>query len=185
MTSADLEAEMEAASSRVRQEHLSRMLALGVPRASIATLGATQAPFGIASAQPDGSHLYQPGDGPTHVVMPVMEMGDIIDLIAWRSTNPAKWYWRTCAGWALGADWLNPRWDEDPVRLYATPLDWLAGAGQGICILDWAAPEVRELASLGAIESGEMIGRKLMAILSKPVRLPRMTYRKVVHHAAA
>lgn len=183
--SADLEAEMETASSRVRQEHIDRMAALGVPSASIATLGATQAPFGIASAQPDGSHLYQPGDGPTHVVMPVMEMGDMIDLITWRSTNPARWYWRTGVGWALGTDWLNPRWDDDPVRLYATPLDWLAGAGEGICILDWAAFQVRELASLAAIEADEMIGRRLLAILSKPVRLPRMSYRKVVRHAAA
>ena len=117
--------------------------------------------------------------------MPVMECGDIIDLIAWRSGDPARWFWRTGLGWALGTDWLTPRWGNEPVRLFATPLDWLAGAGEGMCILDGSAPEIRELAALGAIEADEMIGRRLLAILYKPVRVPRVIYRKAVRHAAA
>ena len=185
MKSADLENEMTTAAGRVQQDHLNRMMALGVPGAAIATVGAHQIAFGIALVSPEPSYFYQPGDGTLHVIMPVMEAGELIDLIAWRSSNPARWFWRTGLGWALGADYLSPRWDDDPVRLFATPLDWLAGAGKGICILDWSAPEIRELSALDAIEADEMIGRKLMAILSKPVRVPRMIYRKAVRHAAA
>ena len=185
MTSANLEAEMSAAASRVQQQHIDRLLALGVPGASLAELGASQPLFGISPALPEQSHFYQPSDGPAHIVMPVMDMGDMIDLIAWRSTNPARWFWRTGLGWALGTDWLLPRWDDEPVRLFATPLDWLAGAGKGMCVLDWSAPEIREMAALEAIEADDMIGRKLLAILSKPVRLPRIVYRREARRAAA
>lgn len=185
MTSTNLEIEMVAAASRVRQEHIDRMLALGVPGAAIAALGAIQPVFGITAALPERSHIYQPGDGPAHVVMPVMDMGEMVDLIAWRTTNPTRWFWRTGLGWALGTDWLLPRWDNGPVRLFATPLEWLANAGEGMCILDWAAPEIREMAMLDAIEADEMVGRRLLSILSKPVRLPRMVYRKEVKRAAA
>ncbi len=185
MTSANLEAEMASAVSRVRQEHIDRMLALGVRGAAIADLGAIQPPFGISPALPERSHYYQPSDGPAHVIMPVMDMGDMIDLIAWRSTNPARWFWRTGLGWALGTDWLLPRWDDGPVRLFATPLEWLANAGQGICILDWNAPEVREMAALESVEADQMVGRRLLAVLSKPVRLPRIVYRKEASRAAA
>lgn len=185
MKDIDLQGEMTAAAERVQQEHIDRMLSLGVPGRSIATIGATQAAFGISAAMPEPSYFYQPGDGPAHVIMPVTEEGDLIDLIAWRSSNPARWFWRTGLGWALGTDYLLPRWDNGPVQLHATPLDWLAAAGEGMCILDWSAPEIRELAALDAIEADEMIGRKLLAILSKPARLPRISYRKAVRHAAA
>lgn len=184
MTAADLEAEMASAAARVRQEHMDRLISLGVPGSAIARLGAIQPVFGISAALPERSHIYQPGDGPPHVVMPVMDVGSMIDLIAWRTTQPARWLWRKGLGWALGTDWLLPRWDDGPVRLFATPLEWLAGAGQGICILDWNAPEIREMAMLEAIEADELIGRRLLAVLSKPVRLPRMVYRKAVRRAA-
>ena len=185
MKDIDLHAEMGAAAARVRQEHLDRMLSLGVSGPAIATLGAVQIVFGISPATPEPSYFYQPGDGPAHVIMPVQEEGELIDLVAWRSTNPARWLWRTGLGWALGTDYLLPRWDDGPVHLYATPLDWLAAAGEGMCILDWSAPEIRELAALDTIEADEMIGRKLLAILSKPARLPRVTYRKAARYAAA
>ena len=185
MTSADLEAEMASSISRVRQEHIDRLLALGVPGASIADLGAIQPVFGISHAMPEPSRHYQPGDGPPHVVMPVLDMGDMIDLIAWRTTNPARWFWRTGLGWALGTDWLLPRWDDGPVRLFATPLEWMAGAGQGMCILDWNAPEIREMAALESVETDEMVGRRLLSVLSTPARLPNMIYRKEARRAAA
>ncbi|MCB4861126.1 hypothetical protein K7W03_16160 [Sphingobium sp. PNB] len=184
MKSTDLEAEMAAAANSVRQAHIDRMIALGVPGASIAALGAMQPAFGISPAAVEPSYFYQPVDGPTHVVMPVMDQGEMIDLIAWRSSNPARWFWRTGLGWALGTDWLLPRWDNGPVKLYATPLEWLAGAGEGICVLDWSAPEIRDLAALEAIEADELIGRRLISVLSKPARMPRVTYRKAVQRAA-
>jgi len=185
MKASDLEAEMFAAGRRVRQKHIDRMISLGVPGASIAVVGSLQVAFGIGSASSDPAYFYQPGEGPAHVIMPVMSDGKMIDLIAWRSCNPARWFWRTGTGWALGTDYLGPRWGDEAVRLFATPLEWLAGAGEGICILDWSAPEIRELAALDTIEAEEMVGRKLLGILSKPARVPRINYRKVVRHAAA
>lgn len=184
MKSADLDAEMLAATQAVRQAHIDRLIGLGVSGAALATLGSRQLAFGVAQVEPCKLGLYQPCAGAEHVVMPVMEVGETVDLIAWRTTQPNRWAWRFGIGWALGTDFLLPRWDDGPVPLFATPLEWMAAAGEGICVLDWSAPELRELASLEAIEADETTGRRLLATLSKPARMPRFIMRKAVKRAA-
>lgn len=184
MKMADLQVEAHAACQRVRQPHIDRLIALGVPGAAIATLGEREIPFGIGTVERMADGLYQPGEGSLHVISPVYEGGEIIDLVAWRSNAPGNWAWRTGLGWALGCYMLSPRWDDDPVIIHATPLDWLRAGGTGMCILDWEAPEIEQMRALAVIEADEWIASRITRTLNKPRRLPKILTRKEVRCAA-
>ena len=184
MSAVDLQSEAHAACACVRQPHIDRLLSLGATGLAIATLGGREIPFGVANVERTGGGLYQPGDGALHVISPVYADGEIIDLLAWRSGAPGNWAWRTGIGWALGSDMLLPRWDSDPMRIFATPLEWLSAGGEGICILDWDAPELDGLRALENIEADEWIAQRLTRALSKPRRIPTIIKRKGVRHVA-
>lgn len=184
MRTDDLLAEAWAAFQRVRQPHIDRMLVLGVSASSIAMLGAREIPFGVGMIERMGNGLYQPGDGAVHVLSPVYADGQIIDIVAWRSDAPTKWLWRTGIGWALGTDELRPRWDNAPMPIHATPLDWLRAAGEGICVLDWDAPDLASLRTLESIEADEWLCQRLTRALSKPPRMPVIIKRREVRRAA-
>ena len=185
MRGADIRAEAEAAIARVRQPHIDRLLALGVPREALATLGARQIPFGVCRVERIERGLYQPGDGPLHVLSPVYAAGDVIDIVAWRSDQPMNWAWRTGLGWALGADELHrDYWPGDaPLTVHATPLDWLRAGGTGLCVLDWEADELETLRGVQAIEANDWIATRLLRTLSKPRRLPAIVRREVRYAA--
>jgi hypothetical protein len=179
MRTRDLEAEWNAAVSRVKQPHLDRIRSLGVSPAAVAALGATQPAFGVVHADPGADGLYVPGDGPLHVVMPVFEHDALIDLVAWRSDAPTRWWLRSGLGWLLNTDAsFASRWDGASLKLHATPLDWLrAGAegawNAGAVVLDWDAPDVDSLRSFGEITCGtRWLAATLKRALTKPARLP-------------
>lgn len=176
---------MENAVRGVRQPHLDTLCDLGVPPRAIAHLGQHQAPFGVMNGTVDCDGLFVPGDGPARVVQPVIIGRQIVDLVAWRTARPDSWHLTTGLGWLMGEDQIYPA-PGVPVPLHATPLQWLASGGQGICILDWSAPELATLRSLDAIEVTEpAIGRMLLERLSQPQRLPRILNRKAAHYDQA
>jgi hypothetical protein len=188
MKSSDLKAEMRNAAGRVRQQHLDRLVALGASSAAIAGLGARQFSFGVVDAQIDRDSLFHPGEGPAHIVQPVYdEDREIIDLIAWRSLRPSQWFWRTASGWALGIDAISKRghWDaSEPITMHSTPLEWLASDGNGFCILDWSAPQLRDLIELEAIHVRDRaIGERLLSSISRPIRLPKLIISKAGRYA--
>jgi hypothetical protein len=181
----DLEAERHAAIARVGDRHLGRISALNVSPAAIAELGRHFPPFGVGQAVDIGRGLYEPGNGPEHLILFAYEDGAHVDSIALRTDAPTRWMWRIGQGWALGADWLNRlHWDPTPTPIFATPIDWLRGGGQGICILDWSSDEIRRLALVDAIETDANTGKRILGILSKPRRLPWLVMRKAVQRAA-
>src|SRR3546814_9208600 len=57
---------------------LDRLLALGVPGRAIAELGSRQIPFGVGHVERIERGLYQPGEGPLHVLSPVYADGEEI-----------------------------------------------------------------------------------------------------------
>ncbi len=191
MSSVNLDAEMDSAGRAVAQVHLDRLRAFGVSFGTLADLGEHYWPFGVTSAEPVGLGLYQPGEGAIHVVLPVVEDGALIDLVAFRPTSPDEWMLRTGYGFALGLSrgwspwlWYSPA-DPDakppkyqvgqPLHLYSNPLDWLQGGCGGVCVVDWGSPDVRQLAGLDAVTvTDEATGRLLGQALSRPVRLPRI-----------
>lgn len=176
----DLSLEMYAAVSRVEQRHIDWMIGMGVSSSAMAAVGRTQEPFGIGQLEFVGTGYWQPIDGPGAIgaiVQPVYEDGIIVDLIAWRSLKPLDWRWRVGAAWALGADSLHgSAWGGfASITVHPTPLAWLAGAGEGLAILNWTSPNIRQLSQFDEIvcDDSKVAGR-LNEILSRPARVPRI-----------
>lgn len=145
-----LNTELDGAVQAVKQAHLDRLAAVGVPIAAIARLGMIQPPFGAGKIRLLPGCAYEPDpDGVPALVIPVttpvwfdiwdfeLETIEIHDLIAVPTARPAAWRWRIGDGRALGGQQLIDHMDY-PVRLVATPLEWLAQAGQAVCVLDWS-----------------------------------------------
>ena len=177
----DMDAEILAAVGRVEQTHLNWMMGMGVSSSAIAGLGKTQAPFGIGRVEFLGSDYWQPHDGPaaiSAVVQPVYEDSQIIDLIAWRSLKPHDWRWRVGEGWALGVDCLRGNaWDGfASITVHATPLAWLTAGGEGLAILNWTSSCIYQLSQFTEIICADSrVAGRLNEILSRPVRVPRIT----------
>ena len=180
MRGRELEAEMWAAVEAVRLPHIRRMEALGVPLRAIAEVGEHLPPFGVARVRwlPDG--LYEPDpDGETACIMPVpaaeRELGELglLDLVAFSTSQPSRWSWRTGLGWLLGEHVL----DDDDVAVVETPVQWLARKADAVCILNWDAPAscwsaLRQIPCLHF--ENETLGARVMRRLREAVVLPRM-----------
>ncbi|OYW21980.1 hypothetical protein [Sphingomonas sp.] len=175
MKGSDLEAEMFGAADSVKQPHLDRIRALGVTPATIAWLGSWSVPFGVVSATTEASGIYQPGDGPAHILQPVFDNGNLIDLVIWHSMRPERWWTRTGVAWALNVDDIAAidRWGGDALHLHASPLDWLKNGATGAVVLDWSAPEVATLRQHDRIEcSTPALAATLTHALQTSVHMP-------------
>lgn len=201
MDSAGLLREMGAATASVRQIHLDRLRSLGVGLDTIAKMGAEFYPFGIVKAAPCGQGLYQPGEGVSHIVLPVVHDGALVDLCAFRSTNPDEWRLRTGNGWALGLEEGVGRWVWNspgdpgasppkhpvgcPPHIFGSPLDWLRGDCSGICVLDWRSPEIYQLDVLESVTVSDQATAKLLTTaLTRPSRVPNIEVMGVLAHVA-
>lgn len=187
----DLLAEMNTAAENVRQIHLDHLKAFGVTGAGMAALWRSEgvAPFGVAPIEPGPDRSFLFGHGPLHVIQPVTWEGELIDLVAWRSMTPGSWLTRTGSAWCLGEGHLNANSESltEPhvPTVVATPLQWLAMAGQAFCILNWDAPEVRGLVAFDAIRCDDKrLSKTLLAAISKPVSLPRILTGEHFAHVA-
>ena len=170
----DLDQELAVAGAATTLLHFKHLVALGVPRATLAAQRVDSWGWGVVNAIDVGDGLYCPGDGPLHLVLPVWDDGELIDLVAFRSGNSADWHLRTGLGLALGLErgWEGYHWDDE-VELTLTPLDWLRNGAAGLCIVDWDAPDISMLASLPRIacptwESAAQLRRAL----TRPQPLP-------------
>lgn len=99
-----------------------------------------------------GSGLFEWEGGESHLLIGVRELGELVDVVAVRSSAPDEWAMLRGDGWALGHDALFMAREglTDSLRVFGTPFDWLRGQGAGICILDWSAHALGELRGLGA-----------------------------------
>jgi hypothetical protein len=186
MRSRDLEAELFSGADRVRQPHLDRLGALGVTPAAVAALNRDWPAFGVVEAEVGTDGLFTPGGGLVHIVMPVVDGGALIDLVAWRSDNPLRWWLRTGLGWLLNADpCLASRWDAQHLTLHSSPLDWLRACDQGAweaggVVLDFDAPDLAALRNYDTIVcSDERVTALLKRTLAKPSRLPAILTKEV------
>ncbi|MCP5389165.1 MAG: hypothetical protein H6915_05310 [Novosphingobium sp.] len=188
MTGGFLREEMWRAAEAVRAVHIERITALGVSLRAIAELGMDQHQFGVAPVRWLSGGMYEPDpDGEPAVIMPVMhwsviepfegvlvEVPEIIDLIAWTTSDPTRWSWRIGTGWALGEALMD---EALPVRVVLRPLDWLAMSGNATCVLDWAAPlpcwaKLRSAPSLQF--SDDALRQRVRNALVRSVALPTM-----------
>jgi hypothetical protein len=166
---------------------LRRLRALGVSQSTIAQMGARHYFGGSTRVIDIDDGLYAPSDeGTPHLVLPVFEDGELVDLVAFSSDQPMAWLLRLGVGWSLGLiDGLERHSWQDEVRLWASPLDWLRADCDGLCILDWSAPEVLELARLPSIRcQDKTLAERLKEALSRPYRLPVITYGQELRNVA-
>lgn len=132
--------------------------------------------------------LWEPeGDTPS-LILAVRERGELVDLLACSSAHPDRWALRRGMGWVLGHDhyFACQAEQSDRLRLFATPLDWLAAGGDGICVLEWGAAALGWLRGLGprvAISCDPDAGTKLRDMLAHG-GLPRVQERSGEQAAA-
>ncbi|KFG90039.1 hypothetical protein BV98_002212 [Sphingobium herbicidovorans NBRC 16415] len=175
---------MHAAASAGK--HLDRLMAWGIAKETIASLGA-YAPIGLAKVERLSNLMYQPNDdGEPHLILPVHEGGDIIDMVAFDPRWPDRWLRRTGNAVLLNADDIAaPRWDAGTVEVWATPLDWLRAGGEGVVILDYDNREVVEQLKLcETIVTDRVTARLIRLEFSRPQPVPNIVNRERRRHVA-
>lgn len=170
----DLEAEYAAAVAAVRQPHLDRLAELGVRAFTVARINLAYPAFGVMTGEIDRHGQFIAGDGAVHIVQPVVEGEGLVDLVAWRSSNPQRWGMRTALGWLLNADTcFASRWDGHELHLHASPLAWLKADALGGVILDWDAPDIGWLRGFECVRCGDaVLAATLRRSLAKPQKTP-------------
>lgn len=125
----DLVGEVLTAAWNVRRSHQDWLAAHDVsPVAIYSTPPRLHGHFGVCRAQFHGD-LYEPAeDGKPVILMGVNEHPDegLSDIVAFEPSNPVRWYLRLGNAVVLGLH--NARlalFNEEPVHVHATPLDWL------------------------------------------------------------
>lgn len=115
---------------------------MGVSWETIGELGREHHSFGVVNCAPGEDGLYIPGEGELNLVLPIFESGELVDLCAFQSRNPTDSLLRVGSGWALGLErGLERHTWADAVPLAVSPLDWLRNGAEGLCVVDWDAPE--------------------------------------------
>lgn len=182
----DLRAELAEARKATKLLHLKALERMGVPRTTLCNLWRRDLDYGIARVSAAGDGLYEPNEGELHLIVPIHEDGVLVDLCAFRSAAPGEWLLRTGQGWALGVECgLEPHTWGDPVGLAATPLDWLRQGTEGLCVVDWSAPEVRYLVGVPHIACATSeLASVLRKALSSPPRFPKITVGESINVAA-
>lgn len=183
---ADLPSEMRAAAQAVTGATIDRLRSLGVRPEAFADFPTY--PFGVARAEPIGGGLYQPSEaGLPSLVLPVLDEGELVDLVAFRATDPGGWMQRRGVGWCLGIE-SGVGWHcwRDTIQLHATPLDWLRADGEGLCITDWAATyDIRTLDVLPHIvTTSQAIADTLQRAMTLPRRLPTISVEGALRNVA-
>ena len=131
-------------------------------------------PISVGTIHPDGGTFTFAEEGQQAFLFPVRDEFDdaVIDAIAWRAVNPARWWTRCGAADWLGAACVRMSWVLDkPMPIWRTPLAWLAHRGHGGVALFW--PTCRfDLIDLAIIAEDPQHARELEQRLWLP-RPPR------------
>lgn len=154
----DLEREMFASAARLTMPAVRRLIGMGVDQRFVARLtGAGMIGVGNVMITSQG---WEPGGPDPRLLLGVVHQEELVDIVAISSGRRDEWALRTKMGWALGAfsiekvhrmieSDLSGEPTRHRVRLHATPFDWMASGGDGVCILDWSAATLMELRALG------------------------------------
>jgi hypothetical protein len=197
MSAADLCAEMCAA-HKITVEQRKRFLAAGIPQRAI-NLGWV----GVLPCLVERERFQPYDDGKPLAIVPVkvdadqltaehpepedvLSHGEIVDLVAFRLSDPGKWWSRTGAASWLGC--IRPQlFMPDPVNVWRSPLSWLQNSSTGIVPLArdhhsrWSV-----LAGLGSIIAESIQhGDELRRVLERPFPIPKIYVRATAAKAAA
>lgn len=185
----NLSAEMVDASRSLSLLHLKRLEALGVPWSYVCDLSGEGALGVLLAKEGEDETFYPHADGLPHLILPVVENGALVDLLAFRSSDPGRWFLRCGLGTALGLEgglepfaWLLP---HEAVPVHKTPLDWLKAGRVGLCVVDWSTPDLGQLCSIPHLAcSDDLLAAWLTAALTRPTHLPKISTQEALAHAA-
>lgn len=151
--------------------------------------------LGIAEVEELTGDLWHPCEGGTVMAtIAVMENGSfwdggtMTDIIAFDPAQPKRWLLRFGDAWALGFDEIEHArgdWNDSTLTIHATPFDWLQSGMTGCCIVNWtneARSIIRDMPRL-KVHSARY-AQALRLELSRPPRLPEITYHGEHRHAA-
>jgi hypothetical protein len=131
--------------------------------------------FGVEFVMVD-AHNYapEPGGRPA-LIVPYFEDGRLLDLVACSlATRTSRTRNGICT--ALGMDAIDAaRWNEEQVRLYTDPLEWLQHGRQGACVIDWRAAR-HVLADVPAVDCNDnkALADRIDKAMRQPVHMPRL-----------
>ena len=125
-------------------------------------------------------------DGDGVFVMAVSEgpAEPILDLVAFKLVDPCRWWLRLGQGVVLGLH--NARlalFEEAPVLVHGTPLDWLRADCQGVVVLDWKADILSRLDGFGVLAADGATGKRLERAFQRHIHVPEI--RVLGEHRAA
>lgn len=201
---ADLESELAAAAVQLPFAALEMLWGMGADRRFAARLSGL-GDLGLARVELAADGASWMPEGPDRRLMIAVRDrdGDLIDIVAVASHRRDQWALRTGDGWALGMDQLDETLqarDEAQahaaggkparvvrLRIWASPFDWLAAGGRGLCVLDWGLPALTALRALGervVLEVDAGAQERLRALLAHG-GLPRVEAAPVVRGMAA
>lgn len=116
-------------------------------------------------------------DGRPHIVAPVIQRGEWVDLVAFGSKPEQPAMTLYGVAWALGADALTMAVHPEPVPVAVHPIEWLRARGAGACFVDWVAARAH-LAEFEHVplEAGDLghAAQLRRALKPRPVRAPRI-----------
>lgn len=156
MSVGDLEAEQLRMAAAMPFAGVRALLDLGSPAPFLAGLCSAGA-LGRARVRVErgGRWIPDPAGSPRLILAVRDGAGELIDQVALASAEPDSWALRTGDGVLLGEDRLQRAIVDQSaghkvaLRLFSRPLDWLAGGGAGICVLDWNAQALGALRGCG------------------------------------
>lgn len=183
----DLVGEVLTAHWNVRQQHKDWLAVHGIsPIAIYCPFPRLYGHFGVTRAQFHGG-LYEPAsEGKPVILMGVSEHPDegLVDLVAFEPSNPARWFLRLGNAVVLGLH--NARlalFEEAPVFIHATPLDWLRANCQGCAVLDWKADLLSHLDGEGVLAADDTIQRRLQQNFKQHIHIPEIRIAERRHAA--
>lgn len=177
----DLGKELQEAALSMGPLDFPRLRSLGLINTGVAEMGMRHHQFGLATIVDVGEGLFAPSpDGRRSMVVPVYENGQLLDLVAFSTSTPDDWLLRTGAGLALGLiDGFEPHTWGASVHLHKTPMDWLRAGGDGLCIVDWSAPDIylfNDLPHITVDDDG--LRSQLVAAVQRPAHIVPVSVKK-------
>lgn len=81
--------------------------------------------------------FYEPcPTGEYAIIMPVIDVDELVELIAFDPRTPNQWFQRIGGERLLGGDALGGQLLGNPLRIYRTPLSWMKRRRDGIVVFD-------------------------------------------------
>lgn len=155
--------------------HLSHLKTMGITGAAISNAGL----IGFSRVDPDGQYWQPEGFGIPALILPVgpvNSLSSIVDMVAFHTNHPDKWWLRTGHGPLLGYYEVSRcGFFGEQLTIYSNPLQWLQAGCDGAVILDWDTCLPFWLSGVENIYCPDpATGDRLSEALQKNIELPQI-----------